>query len=152
MEDLSREANSVERQRDEWGKWLPGVSGNPNGRPRKKAVLPKGLKEHLADAMMMEKVPLTNAKGEEEMVPVFEAVPRQLVRSLPGLNAKDIIAALRWMQGLRVFDQMLERAGYLPGFENREKLEKEVRQMMADYRESQTPVDEREALRGQSCV
>lgn len=110
MEALSSASGLVEEQRNERGQWRAGVSGNRNGRRRKKAALPKSLTDHLADAMM-EKIPLINCDGKQEMVPAHEAVARQLVRSLPSLKPKDLIAAMRWMDGLHVYDEMRKRAG-----------------------------------------
>lgn len=96
--------------RNERGQWLLGESGNPKGRPRKKAALPKSLTEHLADAMT-EKIPVIDADGNQEMVPAYEAVARQLVRSLPSSRPKDIMVTLKWMQALGVSNAMQRRAG-----------------------------------------
>jgi Family of unknown function (DUF5681) len=101
METISS-SESAEGQRNKRGQWVPGMSGNRSGRRRKEPALPKGLKDHLADAMM-EKIPLSDGQGKHEMVPAFEAVARHLVRSLPGLKARELITALQWMDKLEVF-------------------------------------------------
>jgi len=126
----------VEKQRNERGQWVAGVSGNHSGRPRKKAVLPKSLTDHLADAMM-QKIPVIDGEGKQQMMPAFEAAARQLVGSIPSLKPKDLITALRYMDGLHVFDEMRTRAGECPTGRTLEQARERIRAKMAQIRETQ---------------
>lgn len=124
----------AEGRRKKNGQWTAGVSGNRSGRPRKQPALPKGLKDHLADAMM-EKIPLTDAEGKQEMLPAYEASARQLVHSLPTLKPRDLIAALHGLDKLGVYDEMRRRAGNEPEKLTLEQTKERVRARIAELQE-----------------
>lgn len=134
MKALSSACGAVEEQRNERGQWRAGVSGNRSGRPRKKSTGPKGLADHLADAMM-EEIPLVTGEGKQEMVPAYEAVARQLVRSFPTLKSRELIAAMRWMDNLKVFDEMRRRAGNCPEVLTLEQMRERLKAKLAELRE-----------------
>jgi len=60
MEDNNKAPVKQESNRDEQGKFIPGMSGNPNGRPRKEHSITDTIK-----AMMDEKPEIKRALGEK---------------------------------------------------------------------------------------
>lgn len=99
----------AKKDRDELGRFKPGSSGNPKGRPRKPIEAPKLLTTQLAEAMAM-KIPVTRAGGKQEMRSAYELAAEALVRSLATAKPKEIIATLEWMERLQVFSVMRENA------------------------------------------
>ena len=97
------------KPRDERGRFRPGFSGNPRGRPRKQVELPKFLSEQLADAMA-EKIAMPNADGSVAVVSAYEGAARQLVRSMATAKPKELLAILEAMEKLMVFHVMRQKA------------------------------------------
>ncbi len=93
------------------GQWLPGVCGNKEGRGARKKPLPKCLTEQLADEMS-KKVAVTDERGKQLMVTLYDAVAQRLAQGLldPGLKTKDLIPAVKWMDEYFVFATMRQRA------------------------------------------
>ncbi|MXP13340.1 hypothetical protein GRI44_01035 [Altererythrobacter confluentis] len=97
------------KPRDEAGRFRPGFSGNPKGRPRKVKTIPKHLAEEIADAMAA-KTAVTGADGKETMVSAYQAIVQQLVHSAKGAKPKEILAILEAMDKLAVFSVMRQNA------------------------------------------
>lgn len=125
MNDLKSGAGPSRKGRNAKGQYEKGASGNPNGRPRKKEVKPRSYEQTLADAWA-EEVPTTNAQGEQEMVPAFEAYIRQQVRSIPTMNPREQRAALKSLEDLGKTMEILQRRGAVSQPLTREQLEERV--------------------------
>lgn len=120
--------------RNDKGQWPPGVCGNPKGRPRKKAAVPKSLTDHLADAMM-DDIPMVGPDGKMRMVPAFEAVALHAVRSMPGSKPREFMSTLKWMEGLGVFETMQRRAGTWPEELTMEQVRERLEAQINEYLE-----------------
>lgn len=104
-----RRKQPAEGGRDQHGRFKPGASGNPKGRPRKIAEPPKLLTMQLADAMSR-KMPVTRADGKQEMLSGYDLAVEALVRSLSTAKPREIMAMLEWMEQLKVFSVMRDSA------------------------------------------
>lgn len=92
------------------GQWVKGASGNPNGRPRNKQVVPKSLTEQLADAMSV-MVAVVDARGKQKLVPAGQAAALRLAQLLPTMEINQLLRSLLLMDKLNVFQEMWMRAG-----------------------------------------
>lgn len=91
--------------RDDHGRFKPGFTGNPYGRPPKVPEVPKLLGEQLADKLW-EKVPRTGADGKMRTISAYELIIERFIEALPTAKPKEIMSMLEWMQKLSVFDSM----------------------------------------------
>ena len=98
-----------EKSRDDEGRFRPGFSGNPKGRPRKVIELPKHLAEEIAYALA-EKVAVTGADGTVTRISAYQDIVRQLVHSITAAKPKELLAILREMEALGVFAWMRQNA------------------------------------------
>ena len=126
----------VQDERNGKGRWVAGISGNPRGRPRKKATQPKGLADLLAEAMS-EMIPIVDARGRRKMVPAYEAVAHQLVRSMLEMKPRELTSALKMMQDLQVFGTSRKHAGTEPETLTLEQTRERLHARLAALREQQ---------------
>ena len=111
---MSKGSGSRRRRkgRDDKGRFQPGFSGNPNGRPPKppkQPQVPKLLGEQLADKLW-EKVARVGADGKTRTVSAYELIIESFIESIPNAKPKEIMAMLQWMDRLDVFDNMRAKA------------------------------------------
>jgi hypothetical protein len=121
-------ATSAHSGRNQKGQWIEGVSGNQKGRPPKQSQLSKSLAQQISDGMT-QLVPMTDARGKQEMVGAFEADVRLQIRSLPQLKPRERIATLKSLQELQAVNVQRGRfQGPASEWTHEERQEK-----MADY-------------------
>ena len=138
MQNSKNGGGSAGKGRNAKGQWLPGTSGNGDGRPPKTRAVSKDLAEHIADALE-EMVPSTNAQGKREKVTRAKAISRQLVRSFPAMKLTEQLSALRYMDKLGVFAEARKRSVDRGDHLTREQVEERVLAMIQCLKEQHGP-------------
>jgi hypothetical protein len=95
--------------RDKSGRFQPGHSGNPNGRPLKQPEMPK-LPDELLAEKFLQKAPVTDADGETRMISAYERTVESLVDSLPTAKLREKIQILEWLEKRSFFHRMIVKA------------------------------------------
>lgn len=94
-----------ETGRDSNGRFKPGYSGNPYGRPPKEPEEPKLLDEILAEKLL-EKVTVTGADGKTRKVSRYEAIVEELLASLATAKPRERLQMLEGMDKRGLFHKM----------------------------------------------
>lgn len=117
--------------RDKRGRFCPGVSGNPNGRPKKLPEIPRDLPEELA-MHLSQKIEATGADGRKRRISRFQDLAENLVAEIETVPVKDRLAIIEKLHAMGVFEWMRHLA---QPPEPEEKLSDLDRQLLAMARE-----------------
>lgn len=94
-----------ETGRDSNGRFKPGFSGNPHGRPPREPEEPKLLDELLA-VKLLEKVTVTGADGKTRKVSAHELIVDSLIESLATAKPREKLQILEGMEKRGLFHKM----------------------------------------------
>lgn len=90
----TRKSNVRKDGRDAKGRFLPGTSGNPRGRPKTKLEIPETFGELCAD-ILLEPRPYTNAAGKTRKITLYEEIVRAMITKIKEAKPRDMFEMLR---------------------------------------------------------
>ena len=95
--------------RDKLGRFKPGHSGNPNGRPLKEPESPKLPDELLAEAFML-KVQVTGEHGTTRTISAYERLMEDMVDSFATAKLREKMQMIEWLEKRSFFHHMKDFA------------------------------------------
>jgi len=102
------EEDWYEPQRDNRGRFLPGSTGNPSGRPRKPPKAPWSVAGALGDALRETIAVTTGQHGAVETLVLRDLLIKNLVRAALKAKAKDQMFIIERLLELGAFNATLE--------------------------------------------
>ena len=97
-----------EPQRDTRGRFLPGSTGNPSGRPRKPPKAPWSVPGALADVLRETVVVTTGQHGAVETLTFRDLLIKSLIRRALKAKPKDLLFIIERLLELGAFNTPLE--------------------------------------------
>ena len=123
--------------RDQYGRFIKGISGNPNGRPHKAPKRPWSLAQSLAEALD-ETVPVSDSGGVSQMA-MRDLIVKRAVRSVANATAKQIFEILDQLDRMGALQPPDEHEESVFTEEDRRLLELVEREVLPHLAANETP-------------